>query len=126
MRLFAVSVRKRAARYTILTANNPEVLGLVGWDQQHDERTLEAALVAWTWARMVAPAVAQQLELSVGDLAAEVLLSSSTSWYSLCGPSAGVVVAMAILQMFVSGLKYRTKQALTGQIHLGGVLHRVE
>jgi hypothetical protein len=124
--VFSVAAVERPAPYTFVSANTPEVMGLVGWLSSPDSTTIESALVAWTWARLVAPSVAEQLQLPLASLHKEVLLTSSTSWYPLSGSSAGVVLALALLQMFVPGVSYRTDQAATGAIHLGGLISRVE
>jgi hypothetical protein len=96
-----------------------------GFDGEADSITTEASLVAWSWARLVAPAVASQMKgLSLGDLGMvarrRVMLTSTTPWRALSGPSCGVTSALALLQVLIPGLSCKADQAMTGAMHLSG------
>jgi hypothetical protein len=113
-----------AHTYSTVTAHTTGVLGFAGWDDEKDPTTRDAALVAWGWARLVAPSVAQQIpDMTCRDVAAAgaegVFLTTSTPWRCVSGPSSGVMVGVALLQLLLDpGLKIKNRQAVTGCLHL--------
>jgi hypothetical protein len=119
--VFPVYAVEPPPAYSFATAYTDNVLGVMpGWDAEEESITRGSALVAWSWARLVAPSVASQYGLTARDPSDGPLLTTGTPWRAIHGPSCGMAKALALLQYLVPGLSYKGDQAVTGSIHLGG------
>jgi hypothetical protein len=119
-------VHAPAQYYSFVTPQTEDLFHVSGWATDEDPLTTEGVLLAWSWARLVAPSVAEALGTDckpASDLASlEVVLTTGTPWRSVSGSSCAAATALAFLVHYVPGVGFKDGQATTGAIHLGGGL----
>jgi hypothetical protein len=87
------------------TPQTEDLFHVAGFVTDEGPNTRQAVLLAWSWARLVAPSVADQLELDCknasGLASLGVLLTTGTPWRSVSGPSCAATVALVFLVHYV-------------------------